>query len=70
MTCHLVGTRQLITVGGSDTSHLTDNQSNCDKQSKMVGVLDLSTITWGTTYNARAGPYTVPSEIVKLIGGK
>ena len=70
MSCHLVGHRQLLTVGGSDTSHLVDSQSNCDWQTKMVNILDLVTLTWGTVYNAYAAPYEISPDLSKMIGGK
>jgi hypothetical protein len=65
-TCHVVGNRQMITTGGSDTSALT---SGCDWQTRGVGVLDMSSIVWGSTYNAAADPYVVPDIIVEVIGG-
>lgn len=42
---------------------------NCDWELKGVGILDLSTKTWGSVYNANAKAYTVTQEIVDKIGG-
>ncbi len=65
-TCHVLGNRQMVIVGGSDTSNLL---SGCDWLTKGVGVMDMSEITWGSTFDPNANPYTVPDEIVKVIGG-
>lgn len=67
MTCHVAGNRQMITTGGSDTSNLT---SGCDWHTRGVGVLDMSNITWSSSYDALAKSYVVPDVIVAMIGGK
>jgi hypothetical protein len=64
-TCHVVG-RQMITVGGSDTSK---TRSGCDWETKGIGVLDMSAVTWGSQFNVNADPYSVPTAIVQIIGG-
>jgi len=66
MTCHLAGNRQMIMVGGSNTSHVADD---CDAEVYGLAVLDLTGISWGTVYNAEAPSYEVPEEMVKVIGG-
>ncbi|KAI9760283.1 MAG: hypothetical protein M1840_002574 [Geoglossum simile] len=66
MTCHLMGERQLITVGGYSSMNLT---SGCDWEDKGVGVYDLSTLLWGSRFLADAGDYTVPTPVVSAIGG-
>lgn len=66
MTCHVAGNRQMITTGGSDTSNLT---SGCDWHTRGVGVLDMSSITWSSSYDALAKPYVVPDLVVAMIGG-
>jgi hypothetical protein len=66
MTCHLAGNRQMITAGGSDNSTLL---AGCDWHTKGVGVMDMTAITWGPTYDATAAPYTVPKKVVDIIGG-
>src|ERR1700761_980218 len=58
-TCHLVGSRQLLTVGGIDNFNTT---KKCDWEAKSVAILDLSSKTWGSVYNANAPPYTVTQE--------
>lgn len=68
-TCHLVGKRQMLTVGGSlsPANNLTEQ---CDWESKGVAILDLSTLQWGSAFDAYASPYEVPQNIYQEIGGK
>lgn len=78
-TCHLVGNRQMVTVGGSlDASvyniETTTQQSNisdieCDWEWAAVAILDLSDIKWSSAFNAYASPYQVPISIFSAIGG-
>jgi hypothetical protein len=65
-TCHLVAKRQLLTVGGNLNSNTT---KGCDWETKGVGIMDLSTKTWGSVYNAYAAPYQVTQDVVDAIGG-
>lgn len=65
-TCHRVGSRTLLTVGGIVDLNFTEG---CDWEYRGVGVLDLSTVTWGSVYNATSEPYEVPTMVVKTIGG-
>jgi hypothetical protein len=65
-TCHLVGNRQLLTVGGS--LNMTLN-TTCDWEFKSVAIMDLTTNQWGNVYNAFAAPYHVPFDIVDVVGG-
>lgn len=65
-TCHVAGNRQMITVGGATTSKVA---TDCDWETKGVGVLDMSSISWGSAYDANASPYTVPDDIVRAVGG-
>ena len=67
-TCHVVGNRTMITVGGAANSNYS--AAPCDWEYKGVGVFDLSDATWGSVYNAAAGDYAVPSLVVKTIGGR
>ncbi|KAF2812473.1 uncharacterized protein BDZ99DRAFT_518310 [Mytilinidion resinicola] len=61
--CHVVGNRQLLTVGGNTTNE------QCDWEIKGVAILDMSTITWGSVYDAFAPEYLVPTPITKWLGG-
>ncbi|EAW07453.1 putative cell wall anchored protein [Aspergillus clavatus NRRL 1] len=64
-TCHLVANRQMVSVGGASS----DNLSTCDWEYKGVAMYDLSTLTWGSVYNALAPEYEVPAAIYRVIGG-
>ncbi|KAH0562766.1 hypothetical protein GP486_002585, partial [Trichoglossum hirsutum] len=66
MTCHLAAKRQLITVGGWSDFNLT---KGCDWEDKGLGVYDLSSLIWGSRFNAYAKDYTVPTPVVSVIGG-
>ena len=65
-TCHLAGNRTMITVGGFYSLNYTEG---CDWESKGVGVLDMSDVTWSSVYDAYAPKYRVPDRIVSVIGG-
>lgn len=75
MTCHLVAERQMITVGGQlyqaggFAFQNSTPSNNCDWESKGVAILDLSTLVWGSVYDAHAESYLVPTPVVKAIGG-
>ena len=66
-TCHRVGNRQMLTVGGQLYSNLS---AQCDWESGGVAVYDLSNLTWGSVYNAKDAPYQVPAPVVAEIGGR
>lgn len=67
VTCHFVAPKQMITVGGGGKS--SDITKNCDWEQKSLAVLDLSTVEWGSTYNADAAKFDVPAAVLKEIGG-
>ena len=67
-TCHRVGPRTLITVGGTANSNY--GSPPCDWETKGVGVLDMSEVTWGSVYNAEAANYLVPTRVIEAIGGR
>jgi hypothetical protein len=66
MTCHLVGNRQMITIGGSNTTTI---KNNCDSSAHGINVFDLTDLTWGTEYNVNASAYEVPGVVVDVVGG-
>lgn len=73
-TCHLAGTRTMLTVGGVASESQFEglpgvNHSPCDWEVKSIGVLDMSTLFWGSVYDAGAPPYEVPDEVVSVVGG-
>jgi hypothetical protein len=66
MTCHVAGNRQLVVVGGSETSNIT---AACDTKPYGLGVMDLVNMTWDTKFDPNAAAYQVPPQVVKVIGG-
>ena len=66
-SCHRVGSKMMLTVGGAKSFEF--QQGPCDTQRKGVNIFDMSSATWGSVYNATAGPYTVPELVVANIGG-
>lgn len=66
MTCHLVGNRQMLTVGGNEGSSIT---SNCDWETKSVAIYDMATLQWGSIFTYNAPPYEVPQRLTDVIGG-
>ncbi|KAF2145392.1 uncharacterized protein K452DRAFT_283752 [Aplosporella prunicola CBS 121167] len=78
-TCHLVGKRQMLTVGGSldakayaiETTAAPLNLSSlqCDWEEKGVAIYDMSTLEWGSVFNAYKVAYQVPQKLFAVIGG-
>ncbi|KAL1647407.1 hypothetical protein SLS58_002735 [Diplodia intermedia] len=81
-TCHLVGARQMLTVGGTMDAFVYDVETRgaqaaainasaltCDWETKGVAVLDMSTLKWGSVFDAYAAAYRVPDDVVRAIGG-
>ncbi|KAF2706966.1 hypothetical protein K504DRAFT_505045 [Pleomassaria siparia CBS 279.74] len=61
--CHLVGKRQMVTVGGNQ------NTASCDWERRGVAILDISTMTWGSVFNKNANVYQVPNALFSATGG-
>lgn len=61
--CHVAGQREMITVGGNTTNE------KCDWEKKGVAVLDMTTVNWGSVFDADAGAYKVPRAVLGAIGG-
>lgn len=78
-TCHFVGNRQMLTVGGAhdssiyniETTAATINTSTltCDWEYKGVAIYDMTKLIWGSVFDAYAAPYQVPTPIFSAIGG-
>lgn len=66
-TCHRAAGNQLLTIGGAPSS---GTSGQCDWETKSVAVLDMSSITWGSVYNASrpASDYTIPAKLARTIG--
>ncbi|KAF2964582.1 hypothetical protein GQX73_g8986 [Xylaria multiplex] len=65
-TCHIVGQRQMISVGGTNS---TDYPETCDWEWMGVAVLDLSEMAWGSIFDRDKPPYQVNPMISDIIGG-
>lgn len=57
-TCHIVGST-MITVGGQTPD------ADCDWESEGVGVLDMSSMIWGSVYTPTASEYSLPSLVAR-----
>ena len=69
-TCHLVGNRTLLTVGGVSSIKQKSGHGGCDWETKGVAVMDLTDVTWGSVYDAHAPAYGVPAGVIATIGGR
>lgn len=66
-TCHQIED-QMITVGGKDSSNL-DKQLPCDWEVAGIGIFNMSSLQWGSTFKSEehAGPYSVPNKVLEQI---
>jgi hypothetical protein len=58
-TCKTIGNRQMISIGGD----VNGNWTFTDPWANGLGIFDMTTLTWGSNYDAKAAPY-VPSKPV------
>ncbi|KAL5365303.1 hypothetical protein BJX96DRAFT_181507 [Aspergillus floccosus] len=65
-TCHLVGNRQMLAVGGVASD---GPMSRCDGEQTGVAVFDLTDLEWRSVYSPSAPAYQVPGPILRTIGG-
>jgi len=68
-SCHAVGNRQMITIGGLDNVNATDY---CDWEFMSVAIYDLtegSSVGWGSIFSTDKAPYQVTAQISAAIGG-
>lgn len=62
-TCHLVGNRQMLSIGGGDSAQ-TDSWSTPDYiHPQGLGVFDLTAAKWTSGFNAAAAPYQRPKVV-------
>lgn len=64
-TCHLVGRRQMLTVGGSGSTAF----NSCDWETKGVAIYDMTDLVWGSEFDYYAPDYGVPALVTANIGG-
>lgn len=56
--CQIIGQRQMLSIGG----HGNDFDSQ-DPWTSGMGIFDMTKLTWGFNYDAKAAPYTPPSLV-------
>ena len=69
-TCHLVGGRQMISIGGVDMAH--DDPWSVPDYTNLngIGVFDLVNETWTAGYDANAAPYRRSPTVEKYYDDK
>lgn len=73
-TCHTVGNRQMLVIGGVDSTEnsVSSTQPTLDKATfasadqftQGLAIFDMSTLTWSSQYDANASTYVQP-DLVK-----
>lgn len=73
-TCHVVGNRQLLTVGGIDGAFQENDSFNLpnatDPFALGLGIFDLTKMEWSNKYDADALPYESPQVISEYYRSK
>lgn len=70
-TCHLVGNRTMLTVGGIvDIRESTGLLELCDFAAGGINELDMSDLLWNGGFNATTPAYEVPDLLSSTIGGR
>ncbi len=64
-TCHIIGNRQMLSIGGLDPSAANYGAAINDTDPFWEGikVFDLTTLQWTNYYNATAAPYLAPGPV-------
>ncbi|KAI4229611.1 MAG: hypothetical protein LQ349_006367 [Xanthoria aureola] len=62
-TCHLVGKRQVLSMGGRDPTDVYNDTTSADPFLQGLGIFDLPTMQWSDGYNAVAEPYETPTVV-------
>ena len=73
-TCHLVGNRQMLTIGGDDPNDRNNGTLSKDPARQGLQIFDLTEMMWTQGYNAGAAAYKSPQVVKdwyskKLVGG-
>ncbi|CRG90610.1 hypothetical protein PISL3812_07654 [Talaromyces islandicus] len=72
LTCESIGGGQMLTIGGLDTLISDDSDlyegpfQSADPFTYGLGVFDISTLTWKSSYSSSQTVYTPSSEIMKF----
>ena len=70
-TCHSVGNRTMLTVGGIvDIREGQGQLELCDFDTGGVSDFDMSDLVWHGGFNATTPAYEVPDPLVSTIGGR
>ncbi|CAL8578698.1 hypothetical protein XPA_004469 [Xanthoria parietina] len=62
-TCHLVGKRQMLSIGGRDPTDVYNDTTSADPFLQGLGIFDLTNMQWSDGYNADAEPYETPAVV-------
>lgn len=62
--CQVVGNRQMLSVGGNNPLDANSETTSKDPMAQGLQIFDLSDMTWSSSYDAHAAPYTTP-QVVK-----
>ncbi|KAI4098404.1 MAG: hypothetical protein LQ339_006459 [Xanthoria mediterranea] len=62
-TCHLVGKRQMLSIGGRDPTDVYNDTTSADPFLQGLGIFDLTTMQWSDGYNADTEPYETPTVV-------
>ncbi|KAL8969878.1 MAG: hypothetical protein Q9183_001787 [Haloplaca sp. 2 TL-2023] len=63
-TCHVVGNRQMLSIGGLNPNRVYNNTIFPDPFKQGLGIFDLTAMQWSDRYDANAEPYVTP-QIIK-----
>ncbi len=71
-TCHLVGNRTMLTVGGINDIRESGGWllELCDFATGGIRDVDLSDLVWDGGFNATTPAYEVPNPLISDVGGK
>lgn len=70
-TCHIVGNRQLLSIGGINPAITSDSQFNTSDTFKQgLGIFDLTNMVWSDKYDVNAEPYQLPEVVNEWYSNK
>jgi hypothetical protein len=68
-TCHLVGNRQMLAMGGNDVK-AAKRGVQCTHANNYIVVFEMTTLKWSPLYVKEDNPYHVPRAVYEWIGGE
>ena len=63
-TCQVVGNRQMLSIGGLNPLDQNTGTYSVDPMAQGLQIFDMTEMTWSSSYDAQAAPYTSP-QVVK-----